>query len=251
MLTTLLNLQGLNSLLRDYRVHARLLIAVPALLFGELLMEARFRAVMAHIRQARLLQAPDLEYMDGVIATLVRLRDSYLPELAVLVLLIIHTAVTYKGLVDPTPWLARGSGNSLQLSVAGWYAVLVSAPIFQFLLGLSLWKWLLWAILRSSCRNAICSWSLRIRINAEASGSSASPGGLRAHHFCRRGGNWSNLAIRHPLSRRPLEEFHAANHRPRSDRRFRRTWPIGLFCSPFVGIAPQRNSGIRDTRTVA
>jgi hypothetical protein len=101
---------------------------------------------MAHIRQSRLLQAPDLEYMDGVIATLVRLRDSYLPELAVLVLLIIHTAVTYKGLVDPTPWLARGSGNSLQLSAAGWYTVLVRAPIFQFLLGLSLWKWLLWAI---------------------------------------------------------------------------------------------------------
>jgi len=30
--------------------------------------------------------------------------------------------------------------------VAGWYAVPVSAPIFQFLLGLSLWKWLLWVI---------------------------------------------------------------------------------------------------------
>jgi hypothetical protein len=30
--------------------------------------------------------------------------------------------------------------------VAGWYAVLVSAPIFQFLLGLSLWKWLLWVV---------------------------------------------------------------------------------------------------------
>jgi hypothetical protein len=30
--------------------------------------------------------------------------------------------------------------------VAGWYAVLVSTTIFQFLLGLSLWKWLLWTI---------------------------------------------------------------------------------------------------------
>jgi hypothetical protein len=62
------------------------------------------------------------------------------------VLLIIHTADTYKGLVDPTPWLARGSEGSLQLRAAGWYTVLVSAPIVQFLLGLSLWKWLLWAI---------------------------------------------------------------------------------------------------------
>jgi hypothetical protein len=114
--------------------------------FGELRMEVRFRAVMAHIRQAGLLEAPDLEYMDGVISTLVRLRDAFLPELAVLVLLIIHTAASYKGLVDPTPWLARGAGATLQLSAAGWYTVLVSAPIFQFVLGLSLWKWLLWVI---------------------------------------------------------------------------------------------------------
>jgi hypothetical protein len=74
----------------------------------------------------------------------VSLRDSFLPELVVLLLLVIHTALTYKGLVDRTPWLARGGGDTLLLSMAGWYAVLVSAPIFQFLLGLSLWKWLLW-----------------------------------------------------------------------------------------------------------
>ncbi len=146
VLTALLNSQGLNSLLRDYRVHARLLIAVPVLLFGELLMEARFRAVMTHLRQAHLLEASDLEYMDDGIATLMRFRDSFLPELAVLVLLIVHTAASYKGLVDPTPWLARGSGANLELTAAGWYAVLVSAPIFQFLLGLSLWKWLLWVV---------------------------------------------------------------------------------------------------------
>ena len=96
VLAALLNLQGLNSLLRDYRVHARLLIALPVLLFGELLMEARFRAVMSHIRQAHLLDASELEYMDGVVATLVSLRDSFLPELAVLLLLVIHTALTYK-----------------------------------------------------------------------------------------------------------------------------------------------------------
>jgi hypothetical protein len=32
----------------------------------------------------------------------------------------------------------------LHLTFAGWYTVLVSAPLFQFLLGLSLWRWLMW-----------------------------------------------------------------------------------------------------------
>ncbi|MGB9433856.1 MAG: hypothetical protein WBQ89_16555 [Candidatus Acidiferrum sp.] len=146
VLTALLNFKGLDSLFRDYRVHGRLLIAVPVLLLGEVLMETRFRAVLSHIRQAGLLEEPDLEYMDGVLATLLRSRDAYLSELAILVLVIIRIVASYKGLVDPTPWLARGTMDNLQLSTAGWYAVLVSAPIFDFLLGLSLWKWLLWVI---------------------------------------------------------------------------------------------------------
>jgi len=173
-------------------------------------MEARFRAVMTHIRQAHLLAAPDLEYMDGGVATLVRLRDSFLPELAVLLVLVIHTALTYKGLVDPTPWLARGGGDNLQLSVAGWYAVLVSAPIFQFLLGLSLWKWLLWVIfaLKLSQRNLKL-----IPTHPDKHGGARfpqrHPASLRADHFCGLGGNWSNLALRHPSSWCPAEGFHA------------------------------------------
>jgi hypothetical protein len=142
--TAAINPEGFSSLIRDYRVLARLLIAVPALLFGESVMESRFRLVMQHIRQVGILDTPDLAYMDGVIATLLRVRDAFLPEFLVFALLVVHTATSYKGLVDATPWLGHGSGADLQLTVAGWYAVIVSAPLFQFLLGLSLWRWLLW-----------------------------------------------------------------------------------------------------------
>src|SRR5271165_3695305 len=53
VLTALLNRDALASLIRDYRVHARLLVAVPVLLVGELLMESRFRAVVGHLREDR------------------------------------------------------------------------------------------------------------------------------------------------------------------------------------------------------
>jgi hypothetical protein len=78
--------------------------------FGELLMEARFRAVMTHIRQAHLLDSSDLEYMDGVVATLVSLRDSFLPKLAVLLLLVIRTALTYKAWWIPRHGLREAEG---------------------------------------------------------------------------------------------------------------------------------------------
>jgi hypothetical protein len=144
IITALFNFDGLDSLIREYRIHSRMLIAVPVLLVGELLMESRFRVVMGHIREAGLLDASELANIDDLIATLVRVRDSYLPEFAILFLLIIHTVTSYKGLVDATPWLGRGSSADLHLTAAGWYAVVVTGPIFQFLLGLTLWKWLLW-----------------------------------------------------------------------------------------------------------
>jgi hypothetical protein len=144
VITALLNRDGLVSLIRDYRVHSRLLVAVPVLLIGELLVESRFRAVIGHLRQAGLLDASELARVDGVIGTIIRARESFLPEFAILLLLIAHTATSYKGLVDTTPWLSRASGAELHLTAAGWYAVLVSTSIFQFLLGLALWRWLLW-----------------------------------------------------------------------------------------------------------
>jgi hypothetical protein len=144
VLTALLNRDGLVSLIRDYRIHSRLLVAVPVLLVGELLMDSRFRAVIGHLRQAGLLDALELGHVDDVIATMIRARDSLLPEFVILLLLIVHTATSYKGLVDTTPWLSRAYRGELHLTAAGWYVVLVSASIFQFLLGLALWKWLLW-----------------------------------------------------------------------------------------------------------
>jgi len=144
VLTAVLNPEGLLSLLKDYRVHARLLIAVPALLVGELLMESRFRAVMRHIRQVGILDAADEKRTDKVIAEMAKARDSVLPELMIVLLMSIHTVTTFKSLVDATPWLARWDGGDLRITAAGWYAVVVSTSIFQFLLGMGLWRWLLW-----------------------------------------------------------------------------------------------------------
>jgi hypothetical protein len=144
LITTILNPGGMDSLIRDYRVHSRMLIAVPALLIAESLMELRFSMVMRYIRQADLLDGPDLALVDDTIAALVRIRDSFLPELTVMLILVLHSVISYKGLVDATPWLASGNAPDLQLTAAGRYTVLVSASIFQFLLGLALWKWLLW-----------------------------------------------------------------------------------------------------------
>jgi hypothetical protein len=146
LITAFSHPEGLMSLLRDYRVHSRMLIAVPVLLIGQFLMESRFQMVVAQITRAGLLEGSDLARMDDTIGWILRLRDSLIPELTILFLVIIHGAIAFKSQVDATPWLAHGAGSELHVTLAGWYALLVSATMFQFLLGLALWKWLLWTL---------------------------------------------------------------------------------------------------------
>ena len=146
LLTALFNRQGLLSLLTSYRVYSRLLIALPVLLIGQQIMEWRFRMIVQAIVDARLLSGEDLQRMDAIIASLIRLRDSLVPEAIVVVLLIVHTVVAARSEVDVVPWLAYATPTGIHLTAAGWYVIVVSGTIFQFLLGLSLWKWLLWTV---------------------------------------------------------------------------------------------------------
>lgn len=144
LITVTDNVHGLPSLLRDYRVYSRLFLAIPALLLGQALMESRFRMVLGQLNNANLLDAANVTRMQKTLDWLMGLRDSLVPELTILILLIVHTAASERQLVDATPWLAVQRSGTLYLTPAGWYAVLVSTSVFQFLLGLSLWKWLLW-----------------------------------------------------------------------------------------------------------
>jgi hypothetical protein len=145
-LTAVLNSTGLVSLLCDYRATSRMLIAVPILLLGQAVMESRFRMLVGHFLEAGLVTGSEVPRMQSAIKVVLRLRDSVLPELAIFLLVVLHSATTERTMVDATPWLAEGTGTAFHLTVAGWYAVVVSATLFQFLLGLGLWKWFLWAV---------------------------------------------------------------------------------------------------------
>ncbi len=145
LLTAILNPTDVKSFLADYRVYARTLIAIPVLLIGEILVDSTFGSIQKYLRKSDLLEASDMAYMQEVVATLVRLRDGVLPELVILVLIVIRISLSYGVSVDSSmPWLAHGTGADLHLTAAAWYAALVSAPLWNFLFLLGIWRWLLW-----------------------------------------------------------------------------------------------------------
>jgi hypothetical protein len=144
LMTALFHPEALRSLLTDYRASARLLIAVPVLLAGQLVMESRFRTIVNHLREAGLLQSKEMVRLDSIIDTLRRWRDSVWPELAIVAA--VYASIFFgvsTHIHESRPWALAGDGAA-HLLPAGWYYALVSQLIYQFLIGLSLWKWLLW-----------------------------------------------------------------------------------------------------------
>ena len=136
----------ITELLLDYRLNARVLAAV-IFIAAEPLMDSRFRGLFQHIRESRLLVGHDLARMDQILASMRRLRDSILPELAILVVIVFRTATSYQFVGEQLIGdLAFRDPTGVHLTPAGWYAMLVSAPIVQFLGAVVLWRWLLWTI---------------------------------------------------------------------------------------------------------
>lgn len=147
ILTLLSNPASLTGLLTDYSVNIRILVALPLLLIGQVLMETTVRTMVRQIHAADLLAPGEQPKLDKILATLIRLRDSFIPEILLVVLIYVHVSFMVGSLAGiARPWTMTGSGASVHLSNAGWYYALVSQLSYQFLLGLSLWKWLLWTI---------------------------------------------------------------------------------------------------------
>jgi hypothetical protein len=148
ILTALFHFDQLPGLLKDYIVYSRTAIAVPVLLIGQFMMEDRYRVIVTHVRRAGLLETKDLQNLNGVLGMLRRLRDSPLPELIIVALVFANLAVIWKSKFSIAPgWAVYRSDGALHLTFTGWYYGLISMPLYQFLIGLNLWKWLLWTFL--------------------------------------------------------------------------------------------------------
>ncbi len=146
LITLLFNPRALVGLLTDYPINARMLVGVPVLLIGQLVMEHSVRTVLQHIQDANLLTPADTDSMDQTLVKLIKLRDSLVPETVIVVAAYAHVfQLTHAHLMYARPWALAG-GPGLHLSAAAWYYALVSQLLYQFLLGISLWKWFLWSL---------------------------------------------------------------------------------------------------------
>ena len=138
--------ESLIAFLKDYRVFARVFIAVPLLIAGQKTIEERFRLIVRHFFDADLLRPEDLPRFRAILTTIKKLKDAWFPELALIALGCVG-GIVFVGneLMFDAPWSVRIVGK-ISPSPAGWYFELVTQTIYMVLLGLALWKWFLYVL---------------------------------------------------------------------------------------------------------
>lgn len=140
----------------DVEVHVRFLVVVPLFIAAEMVVHRRMRPLVQQFLERNVIPFDAMEQFDAAIASAMRLRNSVLAE--VLLIVFVYGVGSffnrhYMMVVDTVTWYAQPSGEGMKFSFAGMWYVYASIPIFQFLLGrwyfrLFIWMRFLWQVSR-------------------------------------------------------------------------------------------------------
>lgn len=140
----------------DVDTQVRFLVALPLLVFAEVVVHRRMRKVVEQFLTLGLVTDAVRARFDAALQGAMRLRNSVLAE--VLLLVFVYTVGRsvawdhFAALGAPT-WYATPERGSMQPLLAGWWYFAVSLPLFQFVLlrwyfRLFIWARFLWQVAR-------------------------------------------------------------------------------------------------------
>ena len=133
-----------EPLLRHYGTHARYLIALPVMIFGEKVARSVMKRLLPRFVSTGCIPEEKVPAFRGVIASMVRLRNSTLPWIAIAAVILVWILVPETGhRLGELDW-ARTEGH---LGFGGWWFLLVSRPVFQIFLFAWLWRVVLFGLL--------------------------------------------------------------------------------------------------------
>jgi hypothetical protein len=144
----------------DVDVHARFLLALPLVIYAELIVHERMRLVVGAFVKRGLVPDDARGKFEAAIASAMRPRNSIVAEVLLIafvygvgVLLIWRS----HGAIDVPTWYRMAAAGKLQPTLAGWWFGCVSLPLIQFILlrwyfRLFIWARFLWQVSRIGLR---------------------------------------------------------------------------------------------------
>ena len=138
------------SFLHSLGTHARLLVAIPLFFVAEAAFDTRSRQLIRTIVASRVVRADQLQTLSAALQRAVKWRDTWVLEA---VAAVIALSIIVEGPRQDLPsavstWRTTADGH---LTPAGWWYIVASFPLFQFLLcrwlaRILIWSQLLWRI---------------------------------------------------------------------------------------------------------
>lgn len=145
--------------LLDIEAHVRFLVALPVLLAAELVVHTRIRPVVRQFVERRIVVPEEIPKFHAAIESTLRVRNSVKVEVALLVLVYTLGLWVWRSqtALGAASWYAIPEGGQPHLTLAGYWYVFVSLPIFQFILlrwylRFFLWFRFLWQVSRLNLR---------------------------------------------------------------------------------------------------
>jgi hypothetical protein len=124
------------SFLRDLDAHARLLIAAPLLIIAEPIVHERIRLVVRQFIDRGLVAPPDLRRFVAAVVSSAKLTNSAALEAVVLLVAVVGGHWLWESRMSlhiDTWYNEHAADGTTHLSLAGRWYVLVSLPLFRFL----------------------------------------------------------------------------------------------------------------------
>lgn len=139
--------------LRDFSVYARFILALPLLIFAELILGPHLAEASIHFIHAGLVLEEDYERFDDLVERELKLRDSPIPELVLILMAYTLATTSLRTMaVHVSTWHDIPTGPSFSMTWAGWWLTFFCVPLFHFLTLRWLWRLFLWEqfLLRTS-----------------------------------------------------------------------------------------------------
>jgi len=140
--------------LHDIEAHVRFLVALPVLIFAELVVNQRMVPVVRQFVDRGIIVPEEVPKFHAVIDSAMRLRNSVALEVALIIAVytIGRWAWEDQFALRTATWF-----KDSELTLAGYWYAYVSIPIFQFILlrwylRLFIWFWFLWRVSRLKLR---------------------------------------------------------------------------------------------------
>ena len=146
--------------LLDVHAHARFLVALPLFIVAELVVHEQMRPAVRQFIERGLVPEAARPKFDAALASALRLRNSVLAELLLLAFVcLVGVLVIWRtrAALNVTTWYALPADGALHPTLAGWWFMAVSLPLFQFILlrwyfRLFIWTRFLWQVARIDLR---------------------------------------------------------------------------------------------------